>query len=101
MNNIGERQGFPSRIQGAFVWLFRKHCVPGAGGFSGAGPGGGGQVVSIGFPDSTHLVLYLAGHECVRAEYVRRLPGPANIGTTQRYMRLDDRKLADAQDLVE
>ena len=57
--------------------------------------------MSIGFPDSTHLVLYLAGHECVRAEYVRRLPGPANIGTTQRYMRLDDRKLADAQDLVE
>jgi hypothetical protein len=29
------------------------------------------------------------------------LPGHANISTTQRYMHLDDRELADAQDLVE
>jgi len=27
--------------------------------------------------------------------------GHANISTTQRYMHLDDRELADAQDLVE
>jgi len=54
------------------------------------------------------LVLYLARHECgtkvCRAkgiEYARRLLGHANISTTQRYMHLDDRELADAQDLVE
>jgi hypothetical protein len=34
-------------------------------------------------------------------EYARRLLGHANISTTQRYMHLDDRELADAQDLVE
>jgi hypothetical protein len=28
-------------------------------------------------------------------------PARANISTTQRYMHLDDRELADAQDLVE
>ena len=27
--------------------------------------------------------------------------GHANVSTTQRYMHLDDRELADAQDLVE
>jgi integrase len=54
------------------------------------------------------LVLYLARHECgtkVRRqkgiEFARRLLGHANISTTQRYMHLDDRELADAQDLVE
>ena len=54
------------------------------------------------------LVLYLARHECgtkvCRAkgiEYARRLLGHAHISTTQRYMHLDDRELADAQDLVE
>jgi integrase len=54
------------------------------------------------------LVLYLARHECgtkvCRAkgiEYARRLLGHANISTTQRYMHLDDRELAEAQDLVE
>ncbi len=31
----------------------------------------------------------------------RSLPGHANISTTQRYMHLDDRELAEAQDLVE
>jgi integrase len=57
---------------------------------------------------SRDLVLYLARHECgtkvCRAkgiEYARRLLGHANISTTQRYMHLDDRELADAQDLVE
>jgi len=34
-------------------------------------------------------------------EYARRLFGHANISTTQRYVHLDDRVLADAQDLVE
>ena len=54
------------------------------------------------------LVLYLARHECgtkiCRAkgiEFARRLLGHSNISTTQRYMHLDDRELADAQDLVE
>jgi site-specific recombinase XerD len=54
------------------------------------------------------LVLYLARHEggtkiCrdKGIEYARRLLGHANISTTQRYMHLDDRELADAQDLVE
>jgi hypothetical protein len=49
-----------------------------------------------------------ARHECgtkiCRAkgiEYARRLLGHANISTTQRYMHLDERELADAQDLVE
>ncbi|MGE5192477.1 MAG: tyrosine-type recombinase/integrase, partial [Deltaproteobacteria bacterium] len=54
------------------------------------------------------LVLYLARHECGTKicrekgiEFARRLLGHANIATTQRYMHLDDRELADAQDLVE
>jgi integrase len=54
------------------------------------------------------LVLYLARHECGTKicrekgiEYARRLLGHANISTTQRYMHLDERELADAQDLVE
>ena len=54
------------------------------------------------------LVLYLARHECGTKicrekgiEFARRLLGHANISTTQRYMHLDDRELADAQDLVE
>jgi site-specific recombinase XerD len=54
------------------------------------------------------LVLYLARHECGTKicrekgiEYARRLLRHANISTTQRYMHLDDRELADAQDLVE
>ena len=54
------------------------------------------------------LVLYLARHECGTKicrekgiEYARRLLGHANISTTQRYVHLDDRELADAQDLVE
>ena len=34
-------------------------------------------------------------------EFAHRLLGARNIGTTQRYMHLDDRELADAQDLVE
>jgi len=34
-------------------------------------------------------------------ECARRLLGHANISTTQRYVHLDDRELADAQDLVE
>jgi len=34
-------------------------------------------------------------------EFARRLLGHANISTTQRYMHLDDRELADTQDLVE
>jgi hypothetical protein len=53
------------------------------------------------------LVLYLARHECGTKicrekgiEYARRLLGHANISTTQRYMYLDDRELAEAQDLV-
>jgi integrase len=54
------------------------------------------------------LVLYLARHECGTKicrqkgiEYARRLRGHADISTTQRYMHLDDRELAEAQDLVE
>jgi site-specific recombinase XerC len=54
------------------------------------------------------LVLSLARHECGTKicrekgiEFARRLPGHANISTTQRYMHLDDRELAEAQDLVE
>ncbi|MGE5193511.1 MAG: tyrosine-type recombinase/integrase [Deltaproteobacteria bacterium] len=54
------------------------------------------------------LVLYLARHECGTKicrekgiEFTRRLLGHANISTTQRYMHLDDRELAEAQDLVE
>lgn len=50
------------------------------------------------------LVLYLARHECGTKigrekgiEYARRLLGHSNITTTQRYMHLDDRELADAQ----
>ncbi len=57
---------------------------------------------------SRELVLYLARHECGTKicrekgiEFARRLLGHANISTTQRYMHLDDRELADAQDLVE
>ncbi len=49
-----------------------------------------------------------ARHECGTKicrekgiEYARRLLGHASISTTQRYMHLDDRELADAQDLVE
>ena len=54
------------------------------------------------------LVLYLARHECgtkvcrqKRIEFARRLLGLANISTTQRYMHLDDRELAEVQGLVE
>src|SRR5262245_42218581 len=54
------------------------------------------------------LVPYLARHECGTKvcrqkgiEFARRMLGHANISTTQRYMYLDDRELADAQDLVE
>jgi len=54
------------------------------------------------------LVLYLARHECGTKicrekgiEYARRLLGHANISTTQWYMHLDERELAEAQDLVE
>ena len=36
-----------------------------------------------------------------RIEYARRLLGHSDISTTQRYMHLDDKELADAQDLVE
>ena len=58
---------------------------------------------------SRDLVLYLpARHECGTKvcrekgiEFARRLLGHSNISTTQRYMHLDDRELADAQDLVE
>jgi site-specific recombinase XerD len=53
-------------------------------------------------------VLYLARHECGTKicrekgiEYARRLLGHTNSSTTQRYMHLDDRELADAQDLVD
>ena len=38
------------------------------------------------------------GKEIVHA---RRLLGHSNISTMQRYMHLDDRELADAQDLIE
>jgi integrase len=54
------------------------------------------------------LVLYLARHECgtkicreTGIEYARRLLGHTNISTTQRYLHLDERELADAQDLVD
>jgi integrase len=56
---------------------------------------------------SKDLVLYLARHECGTKicrekgiEYARRLLGHTNISTTQRYVHLDDRELADAQDLI-
>ena len=49
-----------------------------------------------------------ARHECGTKicrekgiEYFRRLLGHAHISTTQRYMHLDDRELAEAQDLVQ
>jgi integrase/recombinase XerC/integrase/recombinase XerD len=54
------------------------------------------------------LVLYLARHECGTKicrekgiEYARRLLGHTNITTTQRYMHLDEKELADAQDLID
>ena len=54
------------------------------------------------------MVLYLARNECgtkiCRAkgiEYARRLLGHTNVSTTQRYVHLDDRELADAQDLID
>jgi site-specific recombinase XerD len=54
------------------------------------------------------LVLNLARHECGTKicrekgiEYARRLLGHTNISTTQRYMHLDEKELADAQDLIE
>ncbi|MGE5192199.1 MAG: tyrosine-type recombinase/integrase [Deltaproteobacteria bacterium] len=54
------------------------------------------------------LVLYVARHECGTKicrekgiEFARRLLGHANISTTRRYMHLNDRELAEAQDLVE
>jgi site-specific recombinase XerD len=54
------------------------------------------------------LVLYLARHECGTKichekviEYAGRLLSHANISTTKRYMYLDDRELADAQELAE
>ena len=53
------------------------------------------------------LVLYLARHECGTKicrekgiEYARRLLGHTDIATTQRYMHLDEKELADAQDLI-
>lgn len=53
------------------------------------------------------LVLDLARHECgtricrLKAiEYFRRLPGHTNTSTTQRNMHLDERTLAEAQDLA-
>jgi len=54
------------------------------------------------------LVLYLARHECGTKTcrekgigYAGRLLGHADISTMQRYVHLDDREMADAQDLVE
>jgi len=53
------------------------------------------------------LVLHLARHECGTKicrekgiEYARRLLWHTNISTTQRYLHLDERELADAQDLI-
>ena len=54
------------------------------------------------------VVLCLPWHKCrtkicrVKGiEYARRLLGHANISTIQRYMQLDVREPAHAQDLVE
>jgi integrase len=51
------------------------------------------------------LVLYLARHEKIcrekGIEYARRLRGHTNISTTQRYLHLDERELAEAQDVIE
>jgi integrase len=41
------------------------------------------------------------GTTVCRNGYARRLLGHTNISTTQRYMHLDERELADAQDLIE
>ena len=57
---------------------------------------------------SRDLVLSLARHKCGTKifrekgiEYARRLLRHSSISTAQRYMHLDDRELAEAQDLVE
>lgn len=59
------------------------------------------------FEDSL-LVPYPARHErgtkiCREngIEYARRLLGHSDFSTIQRYMHLDDKELADAQDLID
>src|ERR1051326_3546536 len=80
-------------------------------------PGGGRESRDWSLPNSSFVYsplspfpfpAQLARHECGTKicrekgiEYARRLLGHANISTTQRYMHLDERELADAQDLVE
>src|SRR5262249_33550509 len=70
-------------------------------------PPGGLWRATLADVDRANCVITLKGHKTARKTgQVRRIPsgrklGHANISTTRRCMHLDDRELAEAQDLVE
>ncbi len=60
--------------------------------------------VSSSVLNTANLARYECGTKISREkglEHASRLLGHANISTTQRYVHLDDRELADAQDLID